>query len=233
MTSQSPAAQARLPGLLLALTFSTGIVDAVSFLGLDRVFTGNVTGNVLLLGMAAAGSPGLSPLRPAVSLVAFAVGATLAGRVLRDAPAVWTRRTTVLFALAGSVLLLCSGLWLGWGEEQGVLSVVVTAALGLAMGAQAATARRLAVADLNTVVVTVAFTGLAAESPLGERTNRRWRRRAGSVALLGAGAVAGALLLRVHPGLGLLLSATVVLAVAAAGAAASPSAAKEQSPRGR
>lgn len=233
MTSQSPAAQARLPGLLLALTFSTGIVDAVSFLGLDRVFTGNVTGNVLLLGMAAAGSPGLSPLRPAVSLVAFAVGATLAGRVLRDAPAVWTHRTTVLFALAGSVLLLCSGLWLGWGEEQGVLSVVVTAALGLAMGAQAATARRLAVADLNTVVVTVAFTGLAAESPLGERTNRRWRRRAGSVALLGAGAVAGALLLRVHPGLGLLLSATVVLAVAAAGAAASPSAAKEQSPRGR
>lgn len=230
MTSQSPAAQARLPGLLLALTFSTGIVDAVSFLGLDRVFTGNVTGNVLLLGMAAAGSPGLSPLRPAVSLVAFAAGATLAGRVLRVAPAVWTHRTTVLFALVGAMLLLCSGVWLGWGERQGVLSAVVTAALGLAMGAQAATARRLAVADLNTVVVTVAFTGLAAESPLGERTHRRWRRRAGSVALLGAGAVTGALLLRIHPGLGLLLSATVVLAVAAAGTTLVPPAPEGPAP---
>ncbi|WP_269745517.1 DUF1275 family protein [Thermobifida cellulosilytica] len=90
--------------------------------------------------------------------------------------------------------------------------------LGLVMGAQAATARRLAVADLNTVVVTVALIGLAAESPLGAGTNRRWRRRAGAIALLCAGAATGSLLLQVHPGLGLLLSAAVVLAVAAVGA---------------
>ena len=35
--------------LMLALTFSTGIVDAVGYLGLDRVFTGNMTGNVVIL----------------------------------------------------------------------------------------------------------------------------------------------------------------------------------------
>lgn len=219
MTSQPPAAPARLPGLLLALTFSTGIVDAVSFLGLDRVFTGNATGNVLLLGMAATGS-GLPVLRPAVALVAFASGAVLAGRVLRSAPAAWTRRTTALFSLVGALVLLCSGLWWWWEERQGVVAVVVTALLGLAMGAQAATARRLAVADLTTVVVTMTLTGLAAESPPGGRTNRRWRRRAGAVTLLGAGAATGALALRVHPGLALLLSAAVVLAVAATGAAA-------------
>ena len=34
-------------GLMLALTFTTGIVDAVGYLGLDRVFTGNMTGNVV------------------------------------------------------------------------------------------------------------------------------------------------------------------------------------------
>lgn len=119
MTSQSPVAQTRLPGLLLALTFSTGVVDAVSFLGLDLVFTGNATGNVLLVGMSVVSSSGPSPLRPAVSLVAFAAGAALAGRVLRGVPAVWTRRTTVLLALVGLVLLLCSGLWLGWGDSGG------------------------------------------------------------------------------------------------------------------
>ena len=41
--------------LMLALTFSTGIiVDAVGYLGLDRVFTGNMTGNVAVPGMAPA-----------------------------------------------------------------------------------------------------------------------------------------------------------------------------------
>ena len=42
--------------LMLVLTFTTGIVDAVGFLGLDRVFTGNMTGNVVILGMAAEGA---------------------------------------------------------------------------------------------------------------------------------------------------------------------------------
>jgi hypothetical protein len=37
---------------MLALTFTTGIVDAVGYLGLDRVFTANMTGNVVILGMA-------------------------------------------------------------------------------------------------------------------------------------------------------------------------------------
>ena len=42
--------------LMLTLTFGTGIVDAVGYLGLDRVFTGNMTGNVVILGMALVGA---------------------------------------------------------------------------------------------------------------------------------------------------------------------------------
>src|SRR5690606_36157903 len=50
--------------LMLALTFSTGIADAVGYLGLDRVFTGNMTGNVVILGMALAGADGLPVAGP-------------------------------------------------------------------------------------------------------------------------------------------------------------------------
>ena len=47
--------------LMLAPAFSTGIiVDAVGYLGLDRVFTGNMTGNVAVPGMAPAGFIGVS-----------------------------------------------------------------------------------------------------------------------------------------------------------------------------
>ena len=69
--------------LMLALTFSTGVIDAVGYLGLDNVFTGNMTGNVVLLGMAFAGGADLPVLRPALALLFFMLGAALAGRMLR------------------------------------------------------------------------------------------------------------------------------------------------------
>ena len=42
--------------ILLTLTFVTGIVDAVSVLGFGRVFTANMTGNVVFLAFALAGA---------------------------------------------------------------------------------------------------------------------------------------------------------------------------------
>ena len=71
--------------LVLALTFTTGVVDAVGYLGLDNVFTANMTGNVIVLGMGLAGAPGLPVLGPAVALAGFVVGAALGGRLLRTA----------------------------------------------------------------------------------------------------------------------------------------------------
>jgi uncharacterized membrane protein YoaK (UPF0700 family) len=60
---------------LLALTFTTGIVDAVSNLALGRVFTANMTGNVVLLGFGLAGSGGMPVVAPLISLASFLVGA--------------------------------------------------------------------------------------------------------------------------------------------------------------
>src|SRR4051812_37367024 len=64
---------------LLVLTFSTGLVDAVSYLGLGRVFTANMTGNIVLLGFGIAGSAGLPVVAPLVSLAAFLVGSAIGG----------------------------------------------------------------------------------------------------------------------------------------------------------
>src|SRR5438067_11522324 len=64
---------------LLALTFTTGIVDAVSYLALGRVFTANMTGNVMLLGFGIAGSGGLLVLAPVISLASFMLGAGTGG----------------------------------------------------------------------------------------------------------------------------------------------------------
>src|ERR1700712_835593 len=92
-------------GLMLALTFTTGIVDAVGYLGLDRVFTGNMTGNVVILGMALVGADNLPILGPALALLGFMAGAALGGRVLRHSDKAWTGLTTWLFLGVGVVTL--------------------------------------------------------------------------------------------------------------------------------
>ena len=59
----TPEASSALVVALFGLTFVTGVVDAVSFLGLGHVFTANMTGNVVILAFATARVPGLSIAR--------------------------------------------------------------------------------------------------------------------------------------------------------------------------
>src|SRR5215218_2159050 len=60
-----------LPLSVLALTFTTGIVDAVSHLGLGHVFPRLQTGNVVVLGFAVTGTEGFTVAPPAVCLGSF------------------------------------------------------------------------------------------------------------------------------------------------------------------
>ncbi|MDN4474788.1 YoaK family protein [Demequina sp. SYSU T00192] len=210
-------------GLMLALTFSTGIIDAVGYLGLDRVFTGNMTGNVVILGMGLAGDTGLPIVGPLFALAGFMGGAAAGGRALRGAADAWTARHTVLFAIVGVVIALAA-VPASVVEQPGeALQYAITFALGAAMGCQAAAARHVAVKDVTTVVVTSTITGLASDSVLGKGGGQPWKRRAGAIVLIGAGALTGALLLELHIGAGMALSAVITIVVAWLGHVSHPS----------
>src|SRR4051812_8665978 len=80
MTAAAPAASSLrhpLPRALLVLTFTTGVVDAVSYLGLGHVFTANMTGNVVLLGFGIAGAAGLPIAAPFASFGAYGLDAAV------------------------------------------------------------------------------------------------------------------------------------------------------------
>lgn len=199
----------------LALTFTTGMVDAIGYLGLDRVFTANMTGNVVILAIGLTGTSALPVAGPMVAMVGFFLGAAFAGRWLRGAAPGWHTRTTISLVATGTVVIAISAGVRIWEPVLGSpWALAVTAIIGIAMGGQATTARRLAVSDVPTVVVTATLTNLAADSPLGAGTNQRWRRRAGAVAFLALGAAVGALLLQVS--LPVSLAATGALIVATA-----------------
>ncbi|MDX6467410.1 MAG: hypothetical protein QOI27_2450, partial [Gaiellaceae bacterium] len=68
------------------------------------------------------------------------------------------------------------------------------ALLSVAMGVQNAAARKLAVADLTTTVLTMTLVGVAADSTLAGGTGAKLGRRGLSVAAMLLGALAGGLL---------------------------------------
>jgi uncharacterized membrane protein YoaK (UPF0700 family) len=203
--------------LMLALTFSTGVIDAVGYLGLDKVFTGNMTGNVVILGMAIAGAEGLPIVGPIIALLAFMVGAAISGRTLRKRPAGWSERNTVLFGIVGVILLAAALTTLLVTDRPEWVNLTITGTLGLAMGVQAGAARHIGVADVTTVVVTSTIVGLAFDSSLGGGGNTRWIRRALAIALIGVGAGVGALLVHVHLGAGMLLAAVITIVASVLG----------------
>ena len=202
------------------MTVVTGLVDAVSYLGLGHVFTANMTGNIVLLGLALAGGPRLSIARPLTSVFAFSLGGVAAGR-LHVALSRGTRRRYVLAAAALEAILLCAGA-LACGridvaaDRSGIrvyTAIVLTAA---AMGLRTASVRRLAVADITTTVVTSDLAALAVDSSLAGGNNLRIGRRVGSIFSMLAGAAIGTLLLSFGPAVLLMCGAVSVLAAACA-----------------
>ncbi|MFI5617122.1 YoaK family protein [Streptomyces sp. NPDC051567] len=189
-----------LPPLLIVLTFVSGLVDAVSYLGLDHTFVANMTGNVVFLGFALAGDRELSAAASLLALAAFLTGAVAAGRLRRDGEAAGMFGPLV----AAQTVLVAVALAL---TESGAGQLVVIAPLALGMGLQNAVVHRLAVPDLTTTVVTRALTGLAAD-PWGAAAVRRLV----SVVALLCGALAGGLLMLRHGPRWVLLAAVLLLA---------------------
>ncbi|HVO90946.1 MAG TPA: YoaK family protein [Casimicrobiaceae bacterium] len=190
--------QSLLVVLLFVLTFVTGLVDAVSYLKLGHVFVANMTGNVAFLGFAAAGMADLSVPASLAAIAAFLIGATAGGRL-----SVHIGKDRVrFFAVALLIeLVLVAASWFASIDiaDAQVLRYVLIGSLALAMGLQNAAARFLAVPDLNTTVLTLTLTGIAADSSVAGGGNVRAGRRLMATLAMLFGAAVGALAL-IHVG---------------------------------
>lgn len=201
--------------VLVVLTVVTGLVDAVSFLGLEQVFVAVMTGNVVFLGLGLAGAPDAPVLEPLLALAAFTLGAACGGRVI----ARWSgHRGRVLLAgvalelvlvLAAAVVTLAQ---LHLSSRAAALAVVVLMACGLAV--QNAVVRHLGVRDFTTTLLTLTLTGMAADSHPAGGSGAHVLRRGTSVLALFTGALIGGLFV-VRAGVGppLLLVAALLVVV--------------------
>ena len=217
-----------LPELLLALTLVTGLVDAVSILALGRVFVANMTGNVVFAGFALVGAPGFSLSASAFALAGFLIGAALGGVLTtrlggdRAAHVRAAMAAEAALVVAALVIAAATGGLPAGGSARGGNAVVIDALallLAVAMGIQNSAARKLAVPDLTTTVLTMTLTGIGSDPRSGHRGHVTLARRLLAVALmLGGGALGAWLVLHVSAIAALAVAAGVLLAAAAAAA---------------
>jgi uncharacterized membrane protein YoaK (UPF0700 family) len=157
------------PRLVLLLGGAAGYLDAVGYLTLG-IFTANMTGNTVLLGIAIGQGRWAAMVRVLVALAAFLAGAGGGALLLRERQ----RMGSVLGVEAACVL---TGLAVWWGGlPESRVALLLIALLSAAMGAQSAAVRRVGQQRISTTYVTGTLTSLAVDT-VSQILARRERRR--------------------------------------------------------
>lgn len=198
--ASSPTTEEIIPYVLLGMTAVTGLVDAVSFLSLGRVFTANMTGNIVILAFATARVSGLSIAHSLAALFSFLIGAIFGGRIMaRAGPDSQIRVALQAFLLEVAFLFAASLCAIGYRGDllrDSFQPLALIALTALAMGTRNGAVRRLAIPDLTTTVLTLTITGIGADSSFANGNNPRLARRVASVIAMFLGAALGAVIIR-------------------------------------
>lgn len=182
--------------LLIALTLSTGAVDAISYFGLGKVFSAFMTGNLVYLGFGIAnlGGPDLVPIVCALAL--FTVGSYLGTRFTLPSQGhgVWPRRVSATLSVVAILEAVFLAVWMAYaGQPTIMMSNVLITLLSLAMGLQMAAIRSLGVQGVFTTAATFTLLAFAGDFG-GSRPHAEAPRLAGVLLGLVVGAMAGGLL---------------------------------------
>ena len=181
-------------GLLVLLTLTTGAVDAACFLQLGNVFSSVITGNLVLLGVAAATQSASLAINSGVALAGYSAGvlagAPIATRRVRGGE-IWPLSVTITLVAEFCVL---AGFSVGWeltgGSPGSTARVLLVAALAVAMGIQSAAVRQLG--GMSTTYLTGTLTAVLAEMVTRDRSSGV-ARSFGVFAAIVSGAAAGGL----------------------------------------
>jgi uncharacterized membrane protein YoaK (UPF0700 family) len=148
--------------IVLLFTFAAGCVDAISYLAV-HVFTANMTGNAVLLGIYVGQGRGAAAVNSLIAMMVFiagvVLGAVLAGeggdkaRTLAAVRREVIVETVILVFFAAAFLLPLS-------REARSVTLLVIISSGLAMGLQSAAVRRLHLPGIATTYITGTITNL-------------------------------------------------------------------------
>jgi uncharacterized membrane protein YoaK (UPF0700 family) len=176
---------------ILLLCAAAGVIDVIGYIGLSHVFTANMTGNIVLLGIGVGDAREVILSNAALALTGFIIGVAVA---------VFVQRTnTILFG--EFILLILVAMVIQFTPIGGRVSAVVLFVLSTAMGMQTIAGRNLKIAGLSSTVLTSTLASLIEGILLrikkgSQKLSLDAYLRGGAILLYLAGASAASLSLR-------------------------------------
>lgn len=149
---------------LMLLSIAAGSADAAGFIGIGHVFTSNMTGNLVLLGIACGQGQWLDAARTLFVVALFVIGAALGARMAWYFPDSFWRKLMMRLLLVELVLLLAFAINWAFVPPAGHAAqfFFMAPALAVAMGLQSAAMNRLTIAGVTSTAMTGTLTNFAA-----------------------------------------------------------------------
>src|SRR3954447_26458050 len=188
--------------LVVTLAGVSGATGAIGMLALGGAFTSVMTGNMVLLGVAASSADGALAASSGLAILAFcagaALGARLAGIPVAGDP-VWPRPVTVALGVEFALFAAYAvGWWVTGGDPGRGLALVLLLCTAVGLGIQSSTVQRFGVSGMSTTYLTGTLTTVVIRLATGRATREVWHSVEVILGLL-VGAVASTLLIRHTP----------------------------------
>ena len=183
--------------LVVTLAVVSGATDAIGLLALGGAFTSVMTGNMVLLGVAASSADGHRAASSGFAILAFCAGAALGARLAGSAQPgdpIWPRSVTTALAVE---FLFVAGYATGWwvtGADPGPgVALALLLSTAVALGIQSSTVQRFGVTGMSTTYLTGTLTTVVIRLATGRGVREVWHSIEILLGLV-VGAAAGALL---------------------------------------
>ncbi len=209
--------------LVVTLAVVSGATDAIGLMTLGGAFTSVMTGNLVILGVAASSADGVLAIASGGAILAFCAGAALGARVAGNPTAgdrIWPRPVTVGLAVEFAFIAAYAvGWWATGGSPGPAVALALLFATALALGVQSSTVQRFGVSGMSTTYLTGTLTTVVIRLASGRGVREVWHSIEILLGLV-AGAAAGALLVLGAPLLAPVLQLVALGAVVLIGATA-------------
>lgn len=156
--------------MLLLLASVAGSIDVMSYYRLGHVFTANMTGNTILLGLSIGQGKLASSLHSLAALAGFITGAFIGAFIVENTKKGWSYLITLSVAIETVIIFILALIWFEEIQPPGksilYISIILSA---IAMGMQSATVRHLNIPGVVTTFITGTITSIGMSAVKGVR----------------------------------------------------------------
>ena len=148
--------------VVFLLSWVSGTQDVISFMSLHHVFTANMTGNTVLLGMAIGQRDSAAAFRSVCALAGYVCGVALGSLIVdrHNPPHGSTRMVKIAVTFETAALILFAAIFRTHpNESMGLILGLITLS-GIAMGIQSATVKKFDLPGIVTTYITGTITTL-------------------------------------------------------------------------